>query len=259
MAKKKMVIGYERDIPEVPGRDPHTRPDAFLETRPGYNEVEVLEGRRPSSLLLVGKIREAVDAWRNGGYPGASETTLNLFRWWFEESATASDSGFAPYWGQREAVETLVYLVEVAGIVDLQELISSFAMVPSTKYKFQTTTEGVRQVEITRVAELIELPPPELPRYAFKMATGSGKTLVMVMLITWSYFHARREAGSPMTDNFLVIAPNVIVFERLRVDFEDLRVFRQHVERNRLGVQLSFERIVANNRPQSPQCCVLRR
>ena len=75
--------------------------------------------------------------------------------------------------------------------------------------------------------EPIDLPPPELPRYAFKMATGSGKTLVMAMVITWSYFHVRRETGSRMTDNFLVIAPNVIVFERLRVDFEDLRVFRE--------------------------------
>lgn len=227
MAQKKTVIGYERDIPEVPGRDPHTRPDAFLETRLGYNEVEVLEGRRPSSLLLVGKVREEVDAWREAGYPGASDTTLDLFRWWFEEAATVSESGFAPYWGQREAVETLVYLVEVAAVVDMQELISSFAMVPATQYKFQTTTSGVRQIELTGMSEPIDLTPPELPRYAFKMATGSGKTLVMAMLITWSYFHARRESGSPMTDNFLVIAPNVIVFERLRVDFADSRVFRE--------------------------------
>lgn len=225
--KKKTVIGYQRDIAEVPGRDPHAKPDAFLETRVEYNEVEVLEGRRPSSQLLVGKMREEVDAWRDAGYPGASDTTLNLLRWWFEEAATLSESGFAPYWGQREAFETLIYLVEVAGVVDMQELIATYAIVPSSTYKFRTTPVGTRQVEIVGMPEPIDLPPPELPRYAFKMATGSGKTLVMAMLITWSYFHARREAGSPMTDNFLVVGPNVIVFERLRVDFEDLRVFRE--------------------------------
>jgi type III restriction enzyme len=227
MAKKKTVIGYERDIPEVPGRDSHTKPEAYLEARPGFNEVEVIEGRRASALLLVGKMREAVDAWRDAGYPGASDTTLDLFRWWFEEAASQSDSGFAPYWGQREAVETLVYLVEVAGIADMQELISTYAGLPASAYRFQTTTAGGRQVEITGMPEPIDLPPPELARYAFKMATGSGKTIVMAMLIAWYYFHARREAGSPMTDNFLVIAPNVIVFERLRVDFQDLRVFRE--------------------------------
>ena len=48
------------------------------------------------------------------------------------------------------------------------------------------------------------------------MATGSGKTLVMALAIVWSYFHARREPGSPLSTNFLVLAPNVIVFERLR-------------------------------------------
>jgi type III restriction enzyme len=227
MAKKKTVVRYERDIPEVPGRNPYTIPEAYLEARPGFNEVKVCEGRRPSALLLVGKMREAVDAWRDDGYRGASDTTLDLFRWWFEEAATQSDSGFAPYWGQREAVETLVYLVEVAGVADMQELISTYAGLPDTAYRFQTTTESGRQVEITGMPEPIDLPPPELGRYAFKMATGSGKTIVMAMLIAWSYFHARREAGSPMTDNFLVIAPNVIVFERLRVDFQDLRVFRE--------------------------------
>lgn len=227
MAKKRSILAYERDIPEVPGRDPRTKPDAYLEARPGFNEVVVVEGRRASALLLVGKMREEVDAWRDAGYPGVSNTTLDLFRWWFEEAATQSDSGFAPYWGQREAVETLVYLVEVVGVVDMQDLIARYAMLPSSAYRFQTTTEGSRQVEITGLPEPVDLPPPELPRYAFKMATGSGKTLVMAMLIAWSYFHVRREPGSPMTDNFLVIAPNVIVFERLRVDFQDLWAFRE--------------------------------
>jgi len=58
------------------------------------------------------------------------------------------------------------------------------------------------------------------------MATGSGKTMVMALVIVWAYFHARREPNSPLSTNFLVLAPNVIVFERLRIDFENGNVFR---------------------------------
>jgi type III restriction enzyme len=58
-----------------------------------------------------------------------------------------------------------------------------------------------------------------LARYAFKMATGSGKTKVMSLAIVWSYFHALREPESTMARHFVVIAPNLTVFERLKEDF----------------------------------------
>ena len=57
-------------------------------------------------------------------------------------------------------------------------------------------------------------------RYAFKMATGSGKTKVMSLAIVWSYFHALRESDSPMAKHFVIIAPNLTVFERLKEDFK---------------------------------------
>ena len=56
------------------------------------------------------------------------------------------------------------------------------------------------------------------PRYAFKLATGAGKTKCMSLAIVWSYFHALRE-GSAMPRHFVVIAPNLTVFERLKEDF----------------------------------------
>ena len=59
------------------------------------------------------------------------------------------------------------------------------------------------------------------------MATGSGKTLAMSLCIVWSYFHALYEPDSPMATTFLVIAPNVIVFERLKSDFGDGATFRR--------------------------------
>jgi len=66
----------------------------------------------------------------------------------------------------------------------------------------------------------------EFARYAIKMATGSGKTNVMALAIIWQYFNAVREDAAQYAKTFLVLAPNVIVFERLRRDFEGSRIFR---------------------------------
>ena len=68
---------------------------------------------------------------------------------------------------------------------------------------------------------------PKRQRLAIKMATGSGKTMAMSLCVVWSYFHALYEADSPMTTSFLVIAPNLIVFERLKSDFGDAATFRR--------------------------------
>ena len=68
---------------------------------------------------------------------------------------------------------------------------------------------------------------PKRQRLAMKMATGSGKTMAMSLCIVWSYFHALYEADSPMTTSFLVVAPNIIVFERLKTDFGDAATFRR--------------------------------
>jgi type III restriction enzyme len=57
------------------------------------------------------------------------------------------------------------------------------------------------------------------------MATGSGKTIVMAMAVVWSFFHKRMVKDSPLSTNFLVIAPNVIVFQRLEKDFGSNRIF----------------------------------
>lgn len=67
--------------------------------------------------------------------------------------------------------------------------------------------------------------PEAWPRYACKMATGSGKTKVLSLLIAWSYFHKLYEAQSRLARNILLIAPNIIVLDRLRADFDGLRIF----------------------------------
>lgn len=175
--------------------------------------AQVLNGRRPSSILIANNLRHALDEWRQNYYFGASETTRELLNYWFQsDHAIASPSGepqqFSYYFCQREALETLVYLMEVRNLRSLSALTAEF---------------GGDNAELSAVG----ITPEEdlWPRYAFRMATGSGKTKVMSLAIVWSYFHALRESDSPMAKNFLVISPNLTVFERLKQDFGDGRIF----------------------------------
>ncbi len=234
----KSVIAYDKDLPEIPGRCPWEKPTSFLVKDPkaptGWREDD--SGRRPSTLLLVSKIRTAVDHWREEGYPGASEVSLRLFEYWFDEDheVPGFPVPFRYHFCQREAMETLVWLVEIAGLLDTKVLIERYAKVFqsglfSKSIEFQTTMDGRRQV-CRYVPELEaegiqDLPPEDLRRYAFKMATGSGKTWVMAMAIVWSYFHKKKVPGSELSTNFLIVAPNVIVYQRLEKDFANNRIF----------------------------------
>jgi type III restriction enzyme len=235
----RAVIAYDKDLPEVPGRRPWEKPTQHLvkdESAPTGWRVQ--DGRRPSRLLLVPEIREQVDAWREAGYPGASEVTRRLFEYWFEEEHEVAGFPvpFRYYFCQREAIETLVWLVEIAGERDTEKLIQSYAKVYrrdliTDNIVFQTTMDGRRQIR-RYVPELDaegvqDLPPENLRRFAFKMATGSGKTWVMAMAIVWSHFHKKRVPGSDLSTNFLIVAPNVIVYQRLEKDFASNNIFRQ--------------------------------
>ena len=236
----KAVIRYDKDLPEIRGRRPWERPVSHLvkddDAPTGWREDD--SGRRPSRLLLAPKIRDAVDSWRDGGYPGASEVTRRLFEYWFEEDheVPGFEVPFRYYFCQREAIETLAWLVEVAGRRDTKALIESHGtIVPrdpvSENIVFQTTMEGKRQLR-RYVPELEaegvqDLPPENLRRFAFKMATGSGKTWAMAMVMVWSRFHRQHVSGSDLSTNFLVVAPNVIVYQRLEKDFANNRIFHQ--------------------------------
>lgn len=236
----KSLIDYDKDLPEIPGRRPWERPTSYLVkdgTHPsGWREEG--SGRRASQLLLVPKVRAAVDDWRAGGYLGASDVTRRLFEYWFDEDHEVKGYGvpFRYYFGQREAIETLVWLVEIAKQRDTQKLIKAFA----TQYKkdlftgnivFQTTMDGQRQLRRyvpERDGEGVQdLPPEDLGRFAFKMATGSGKTWVIAMAIVWSRFHKQLVKGSELSTNFLIVAPNVIVYQRLEKDFASNRIFHE--------------------------------
>jgi type III restriction enzyme len=171
---------------------------------------ETLRTSRYDRLLppLVAKVRKEVFDWRNTGYLGASPTSVALLRWWFEtehllENADGSLSPFQYYFAQRESVETVIWLHDVKHARDKFDLLRFDASGSISTGMFSE----------------------DWPRYVLKMATGSGKTKVLSLLIAWSFFHKLYEADSSLSRNFLVIAPNIIVLDRLRTDFDGLKIF----------------------------------
>lgn len=233
----KSIVAYDRDLPEIPDRRPWEKPTSFLVKgeEPGSWLIDD-SGRRPSNLLLVNKLRAAVDTWREQGYPGASDVTLRLFEYWFEEDheVPGFPLPFRYHFCQREAIETLAYIVEIAKIRDAKELVNAFAQVfrkDLFEYNIvhETTMDGKRRLRRyfpeLDAQGVQDLPPENLARYAFKMATGSGKTWVMATVVVWSHFHKKRVPGSPLSTNFLILAPNVIVYQRLEKDFGSNSIF----------------------------------
>lgn len=237
--KARSIIALEQKLPEVPGRDPYAPPTQHLvkDNKGGYL---VEKFRRPSKTLLVDQIREEVDQWRNKDYQlpaGISLTSKRLLEWWFDETHRFENGeAFQYYFAQREAIETIIYLYEVKGYRDVADMIFKYMDPKAYKEDLFTRRKNIEQTVrneriLTRVVPetgLVaqqELPQPDHCRFAMKMATGSGKTLVMAMAVVWSYFHKKFEKGSGLSRTFLVIAPNIIVFERLREDFENGKIF----------------------------------
>lgn len=169
--------------------------------------AEVRQGRRKSGIIIAQNLRAAVKEWRDTFYFGASETTRYLLNHWFGREHDRREFGGPPefryYFCQREAIETFIFLKEVRRLDRLSQVMAEFA-----GHYAEEVALGITEDE------------DAWSRYAFKMATGSGKTKVMSLGIVWSYFHALRETDTQMTRHFAVIAPNLTVFERLKEDFK---------------------------------------
>jgi type III restriction enzyme len=175
-----------------------------------FPAAEELRSTAYEKLLppLVAKVREQVKAWRDADYSGASATSQALLAWWFQtdhliEQADGTQSQFRYYFAQREAVETVIWLYDVRGARDKFDLLRFDASGAVSSNMFDE----------------------DWPRFVVKMATGSGKTKVLSLLMAWSYFHRLYEQESNLARNFLLIAPNIIVLDRLRTDFDGLRIF----------------------------------
>ena len=157
---------------------------------------------------LVAELRRKVKRFRDTGYKDASDTSKSLLNWWFKEphSLPQADGGtveFQYYFAQREVMETIVYLYDVVRAKDKFDLMRFDASGAVSAGMFD---ENWR-------------------RYVVKMATGAGKTKIMSLVLAWSFFHKLYETGSGLSRNFLMIAPNIIVLDRLYKDFQGLRIF----------------------------------
>lgn len=137
---------------------------------------------------LVNEIRRRVGMWREGGYLGVTPTTSQLLAYWTDPTREKK-----LFFCQIEALETAIYITEVA-----------------RKYGDAWIENDLREAN--------DRSNPGLPRMAFKMATGSGKTVVMAMLIAW---HALNKQANPQdirfSDAFLIVTPGITIRDRLRV------------------------------------------
>ena len=110
---------------------------------------------------------------------------------------------FQYFFAQREALETIVYLYDVVGVKGKHDLMRFDSSGAVSAGMFDETWQ----------------------RFVVKMATGAGKTKVLSLVLAWSFFHKTYEPGSALARNFLVIAPNIIVLDRIYKDFKGLDIF----------------------------------
>jgi type III restriction enzyme len=183
---------------------PYDEPDRYWHLQQGA-APELREGRRPAGyfyrdpraddqgsargdwieLELVNLVRNRVASWRESGYPGSTRTTLELLRYWRRDGRR-----HRLFFAQLEAAETVIFLNEARS-----DLLQGVDVPPEI------------------VAEGIE----GFTRYACKMATGSGKTTVMAMLVAWSILNKVGNRGDArFSDVVLVVCPNVTIRNRLR-------------------------------------------
>src|SRR5205823_14019973 len=150
----------------------------------------------------VPALREAVKAWKAGGHKGITDTTrILLNHWFYTDHRLATGLPFKYHASQQEAIETLIFVWEYEKVRTRKALLERYA-------------QDLRDVRLPT--------HDEFARYSIKMATGSGKTKVMALAMAWQFLNAARESEEVAKEygkTFLVLAPNVIVFDRLKIDF----------------------------------------
>jgi type III restriction enzyme len=149
---------------------------------------------------LINLCRKEVGIWRNANYPNTTRVTRELLAFWFNNPERIVTKKL--FFAQQEAVETAIWINEVADRSNAGQHVLNL----------------LRNGQQTVSAD----PTDQLPRIAFKMATGSGKTVVMACLICYHYFN-RQEYRNDVrfADYFLIVAPGITIKSRLGVLFVD--------------------------------------
>ena len=204
---------------EVPGRRPAMY--WYKSRRVAGGQTDVFAEEERDELPLVNRLRADVGRWRASGYRGASKVTRDLFAQW-----RRNDLARPLFFCQLEAAETLIYLLEIA----------IPGRLTSTRFRnFQVGPEDFRDLfggvgapagweDVSQefFPRLVDQPADAtllpLRRFGCKMATGSGKTIVMAMIAVWAFCNrGRNPASERYPSGILVCAPNVTVRQRLQV------------------------------------------
>lgn len=187
--------------------------------RTGAAQMRLFVDEQRDDLPLVNLLREDVGRWRESGYRGATPVTKELLRHW-----SRADLVRRLFFCQREAVETVIYLAELAIPGKLRGTgFQKFALSEDDLQKLlRGEKPGFEVASPDFFPRLVDLPadPNLLPlgRLGCKMATGSGKTVVMAMLIAWAFANrGQNPASSEYPRGVLVCCPNLTVKERLQV------------------------------------------
>ena len=211
----------------IPRKEPGRRPASYWfksdRTGSAQQKLAFITQEESDDLPLVNALRDDVKRWRDSGWRGASETTKTLLRHW-----SRADRSRRLFFCQLEAAETIIYLREM------------LAQGRTPQFKPQLTLadhdalmagRNPRPLDwVTSVAQhpkLSDKPHASgqgdaglaaLTRYACKMATGSGKTVLMALLLAWAFCNRGTKPGdNRYPRRALVVCPNLTIRERLVV------------------------------------------
>ncbi len=190
------------------------------------------EGQEYDPTPIINQIRGRVDAWRaipDSRQWGVTAETERLLKHW----RNYEFQGIRPFFCQIEAVETVIWLTEVAGIFRSGPARAEFRGI----HNHITGANGQAN--------------PELLRLALKLATGAGKTTVMAMLIAWQVANVTRHPQrQDFTKGFLIVTPGITIRDRLRVllpnDPENYYEHRDLVPKDMLGIIRQAQIVITN-------------
>lgn len=189
IVEKRRRADFITPIPKPKKRKGPKQKDFVFDEGLGLSD----EKQKYDHTETINRVRHHVDAWRqikDSAHWGVTPETARLLQHWRHHKFT----GVRPFFCQVEAVETAIWLTEVA---------------PNHR-------EGKAFLDHLERANLDA--NPEIMRLALKLATGAGKTTVMAMLIAWQTVNAvRRPSGKKFTRGFLIVTPGLTIKDRLRV------------------------------------------
>lgn len=155
-------------------------------------------------MYLAKALEGEVQAWVDQGYNGVTQTTLELLHYWFNRGEDTPEQFYAC---QKRAIETVIYCCEILKAQNLQELFEKVA--PEALFQHLPLKNEVETIRF--------------PKYAVKMATGSGKTWVLAALLVWQYFNKINEEIGDYSYRFLVVTPGHEVLNRMLDSFKGKR------------------------------------